>query len=267
VNLLYAFKTQAQNPKRADNTPLEWPWLTQAIRPAEREQYESDNWLVLTTPNYFDYLANANLANDLRVLKYVGKEFAFLPPQNIDFRKHLTVYLQKDVTMLPGGRPDRALYTYEGVNICEIKFTFETNAMNFITRRTETLFYFRDNGEKSEGYILRDDIYDLTSPYDLKESMSERSNARAIIIEEIKATLNVFLAQFYLPQGKTYNDVLSIAGAFWNEYSSSIDSWINVGAPQFREKMSSETNFDFLDQNYAPTGSSVRNYVLDKVTY
>lgn len=263
---LFAFKTQAQNPNRLENTPLEWPWLKQQIGDHERAVYEQDNWIVTDTSDFFEYLKNKNRASDLRVMKYVEEEFSSLPPARIDFRKHLKVYLQKTVEMLPNGRPLRACYSYEGEDICQILFVFQTNEMNFVTRRTEVLFYYKTDGSVAEGSILRDDVYDLSNTYDLKESMSERSNARAIIIEEIKAVLNVFLASIYLPQGKTYPEILEIAGSFWEVYSPLIDSWINVGAPQFKTKLQAESAFEFLDAEIEPDVTA-RNYVLSKINY
>jgi hypothetical protein len=96
--------------------------------------------------------------------------------------------------------------------------------------------------------------------------MKERSGARASIIEEVKAFLNGILAAFYLPQGKTYPEILEIAGDFWDAYGSPIDAWINVGSPQFANNLTADTVFDFLDFEFT-AGVTVRAYVLGKTIY
>lgn len=279
-----AFKTYAQAPANQvpASIPLEWPWFIATIADEAEADFVANGFTVLSFNDFdqykaqrqaaFDTWANAydesRTGQELRIIDLVDEQFAQWHPSKIDFRMHLkpNIYLQKDVTMLPNGRPQKALYSYAGELIAEIEFEFQTNAFNFMTRRIERLAYYKRNGGLSDHWVIADDIYDQNNPYHLREMMKERSGARALIIEEVKAFLNGVLAQYYLPQGKTYPEILEIAGTFWDAYGGKIDSWINVGAPQFRTDLTADTSFAFLDFAFAP-GSTVRQYVLNKTQY
>lgn len=264
----YAFKQQKHNPNKEHHVPDEWVWLRTSISDGEKETYEADQWVVLDNNDFEKYLLNKNLETNLLILNLVHDQFKTLHPSKIDFRRHLKsdVYLQKNVVMLPNGRPQKAIYSFNSQAIAEIEFVFAVNAFNFMVRRTEKLSYYKGSGEKSEQYIIADDYFDQNNPYHLREMMKERSNSRAMIFEEVKAFLNGVLAQFYLPQGKTYPEILTIAGQFWDKYSTPIDSWINVGAPQFRTMMLAESEFNFLDAPVSE-GVTVRSYIINKTSY
>lgn len=265
---LYAFKQHKHNPNRPANVPEEWAWLRVVISEQERDQYESDNWIVLEVDDFQTYLINKNVQGTLRILDLVHEQFRTLHPSKIDFRRHLRpdVYLQKAVTMHPNGRPDKALYTYNGEKIAEIQFVFEADPLNFMRRRTELLSYYKKNDERGEQYPIADDHYDPAVPYHLRIMMEERSEARASIIAEIKAFLNGVLAQFYLPQGWTYPQILEVVGDFWNEYGKDIETWIAVASPRFRDRLAEDSEFEFLGITVAP-GVTMKQYVLQKTSY
>lgn len=266
--MLYAFKQQKYNPNREAQIPEDWAWLKLQIGDHEREQYEQDNWIVLETNDFNSYLVNKNVQTSLRVFDLVHEQFKNLHPSKIDFRRHLRseVYLQKTVSMLPNGRPDKAVYTYEGTPICEIQFVFEADALNFMRRRTELLAYYKRDGERGEQFAIADDFYDLTNPYHLQLVMQERSEARAMIIEQVKAFLNGVLAQYYLPQGWTYPQILQVVGDFWNKYGMPINAWISVASPQFQAMLAAEEDFEFLNITVAP-GVNMKQYILQKTSY
>lgn len=279
-----AFKTYESCPldQRPPSIPLDWVWSHLDITPDKQSDFESAGFIVLSDENFISYIAEKQQAYDdwansfdvigkqeqLRIYSHVQREFAKFHPSKIDFRRHLlpNIYFQKDVTFLPNGRPQKALYYYEGILIAEIEFTFEVNQFNFMTRRIEKLSYYKGSGEKSEQWLIADDIYDFANPYHLGEIMKERSEARSRIFEEIKAFLNGVFAAYYIPQGKTYPEILVIAGNLWNKYSNDIDSWVNVGSPRISINIASDTEFPFLD--VAVTGTTtVRDWILDKVSY
>lgn len=279
-----AFKTYAQAPSNQvpASIPLEWPWFVADIPDQVEADFAANGFTVLSYNEFemykaerqqaFDDWANAYDLNktgqELRVIDIVDEQFVQSHPSKIDFRKHLkpNIYLQKNVIMLPNGRPQKALYSYNNELIAEIAFEFETNVFNFMIRRIERLAYYKRNGDLSEQWVIADDVFDQNNLYHLREMMKERSEARALIIEEVKAFLNGVLAQFYVPQGKTYSEILEIAGNFWDAYGGKIDSWINVGAPQFRTDLTADVAFDFLDFEFTP-GVMVRQYILNKTQY
>lgn len=268
MGFLFAFKQHKHNPNKPANVPEDWAWLRQMISEPEREQYESDNWIVLDVDDFQSYLQNKNVQTTLRVLELVHDQFRTLHPSKIDFRRHLKpeVYLQKTVTMHPNGRPDKALYTYQGNKIAEIQFVFEADSLNFMKRRTELLAYYKNDDTRGEQYAIADDVYDMTVPYHLRLVMNERSEARSSIIAEIKAFLNGVLAQYYLPQGWTYPQILEVVGDFWNKYGEHINAWIAVASPRFRDMLAAETEFEFLDVQVAP-GVTMKAYILNKTQY
>ena len=281
---MIAFKTYKDCPNNIKpiSVPEEWVWVQLEIPDNQKEVFESEGYIVLSFQDFnqyksdrqesFDTWANAydvdRIGQELLVMEYVDDKYSSFSPSKIDFRMHLkeNIYFQKNVVMLPNGRPQKSLYTYNGFLIAEIEFTFEVNQFNFMTRRTEKLSYYKRNGTKSDQWIIADDLYDFENPYHLGEIMKERSEARSRIFEEIKAFLNGVFAAYYIPQGKTYPEILVIAGNLWNKYSNDIDSWINVGSPRISINMASDTEFPFLD--VAVTGTTtVRDWILDKVSY
>lgn len=279
-----AFKTYESAPleSRPPAIPLDWIWLHLDIDESKTQEYVSSGFMVLNDSEFISYIEQRQSAYDawansfdisgkleeLRIYKYVQKEFIKFHPSKIDFRRHLlpNIYFQKDVVISPNGRPQKALYYYEGIIIAEIEFKFETNEFNFMKRRVELLSYYKGNDERSEQWIIADDLYDIKNPYHLREMMKERSEARSLILEEVKAFLNGVLANFYIPQGKSYIEVLSLAGEFWSVYSNNINSWINIGDSKLSDNLISDASFLFLNVEISP-GITVRDFILDKISY
>jgi hypothetical protein len=257
-------------------------WSSSDIPADQQAAFESAGFIVLSKPDFIQYKADRQAAFDLwantidvsgfneelRLYVYVQRDFKKLHPSKIDFRMHLqpNIYLQKNVTMAPNGRPQKATYSFNDELIAEIEFTFEVNAFNFMTRRIEKLAYYKNSGAKTEQWLIADDIYDVANPYHLREMMKERSEARAMIFEGVKAFLNGAFAAYYLPQGKTYAEILVIAGDLWNKYSNDIDSWINVGSPRFNLNLTADTDFPILDFQVA-AGVTLRAWILSQTAY
>lgn len=281
---MIAFKTYADCPNniRPTSIPTAWVWSQLEIPENKKEDFEAAGFTVLSLVDFnsykeahqsdFDLWANAYDTNvkgqELLIMKYVDDKFKTYPTAKIDFRRHLreNIYFQKGVDILPNGRPQKSLYYYEDLLIAEIEFTFEVNAFNFMTRRIEKLSYYKKDGSKTDQYIIADDIYEATNPYHLREMMKERSEARSMIFEEIKAFLNGVLAQYYIPQGKTYSEILVIAGNLWNKFSTDIDSWVNVGSPAFSQNLTNDEDFPVFDFEVAPS-VTLRDWILVKVSY
>jgi hypothetical protein len=281
---MIAFKTYKDCPNniKPASIPESWIWNQVEIPDDQKEIFEQSGFTVLSLEDFnsyknihqqsYDDWANAfdqnSQGQELRVLEFVDDNFLNLHPSKIDFRRHLkpNIYLQKSVTTLPNGRPLYSSYTYQDQLIAEIEFIFEVNQFNFMTRRIEKLSYYKRDGQKSEQWVIADDSYNSNDPYHLREMMKERSEARSMIIEEIKAMSNGVLAAYYIPQGKSYGEILVIAGDFWGKYSTSINAWINVGSPKFSQEISIDSDFPFLDVNISATATA-RQYILSKLTY
>jgi hypothetical protein len=281
---MIAFKTYKDCPNniRPSSIPESWVWTQVEIPDNQQEVFEQAGFTVFSFEDFNaykaqhedEYFAWANSfdmnrkGQELRVLDYVQDSFLNLHPSKIDFRRNLkeNIYLQKNILMLPNGRPQKALYSYNDELIAEIEFTFEVNDFNFMTRRIEKLAYYKRNDTTTEQWVIADDLYDVANPYHLREMMKERSEARSMIFEEIKAFLNGVFAAYYIPQGKSYAEILVIAGDLWNKFSTDIDSWINVGSPKFSANIAADEDFDVLDFQIA-AGVTLRAWILNKVSY
>lgn len=202
----------------------------------------------------------------LRIATLVDPQFAGLSADKIDFRKHLLsgVHVQKDVEMLINGRPECALYKHNGTLIARIRFEFELNAFFLMERRKEILGYYVEGGEDliPEEYVISDEIYDLAgSSYHLTKSMEERSTCRNYVLENMKATLNGFILQYYMSLGQEFMPILNTVSQFFNTYSTDLTTWLQTGAGNFKQVALDDTTYDFLDLEMQP-GFSVRAYIV-----
>ncbi|MGZ3773034.1 MAG: hypothetical protein ACXVCY_04610 [Pseudobdellovibrionaceae bacterium] len=213
-------------------------------------------------------LDNPAFAHTLRVFKLIHKQFNIDHPSKIDFRRHLApeINLAKSTSMLSNGRPEKSVYSYQGEKIAEILFAFETNSLNFMTRRTEKLGYYNNADQVDEHYVIYDQHYDLSNPVDMRIVTQERSDARSTILAEIRGNINVVLAEKYLPLGWTYKDILNLAGEFWKKYGVNIDSWVNTGADNLKTDLLNDTQFEFLAYT-TPQGQVIRDYIIQKISY
>jgi len=183
------------------------------------------------------------------------------------------ICLQKVKVMDKNGRPMRADYFYDGQKICEIKFEFEVDQLNFMTRRTEKLGYVNGAGATPEHYAIYDQTFSVMVPSQFGEMIKERAQARAIIFDEVKAIVSAVITQAYMSQGMTYPEVLQIAGAFWERYSAIIDSWVNTGTPELRTQIEADQITPFIDfilpaaLTGEPENMTIRAYVIERITY
>lgn len=272
------------------NVALKWTQLTPDLRwptevlekftvvPAGYELMDYNDYVAYTNyhrPQYDSYMAafsqsldNPVFAKTLRVMSLVHPNFGIDHPSKIDFRRHLKpeVTLNKKPYYLANGREDKTIYTHQGVPIAVIAIEYETNLMNFITRRKKKLGYYNNAGEIEEYFLLEDQVYDLNDPVFQAEAVRERTDGRGFIMDQIRGFINGILAQKYIPMGKTYQEILDIAGQFWQEYSVDIDDWIKTGSSNLKNKITTDTQFDFLE--YAFQGPlTVRTYIISKLSY
>ena len=83
---------------------------------------------------------------EYRIVYLINKQFQKLPLENIDFKRHMlpNIALNKKVTMLPNGRPDKAEY-YNGTDlVAEIRFEFIDSSGLMIDRK-EYLYYVKQD--------------------------------------------------------------------------------------------------------------------------
>lgn len=273
--LTYAF---TENPT---NLPLDWPAFMNTVSDADTPI--QPNWVRMSTEDYSAYvndpdrLARYSAALTLyenqfilRITSIIDDNFINLPAAKIDFRRHLKqgMYLNKIVTMLKNGRPDYCIYEADEVAYARIRFEFTTNTFNLVENKKSYLGFFDSNGNISQEYLLTDEVNDLTSLYGLQKAVKERYGAREYIFDEIKSYTNAIILQVYTQQGKTYEQVLLAGGSFWRDYSAEISSWCHIGgASIITDKLNAETNYDFLDLPSGHPDMTIRQWIIDRITY
>lgn len=259
--------------------PAQWPVEAVFLKgdtpcPAGYREFTSDDLEAHKLVLYAEYVRMQQEYNDeisgtkLRVADLVAPQFANYHPAQIDFRRHLLpgIVLMKNVIMAPNGRPEVAQYFYGGKIICEIKFVFTTNAMNFMTKREEKLGYYTLGGSVPEYYVISSQDYDLNNPYYMAEAVNERFQARTLIFNQIKAVCNGVLYTIFTSQGKTYPEILDIASLFWKEFNDEVNDWLNTGSSALKNALLTDTVFTFFDNELA-AGVTIRQYIINKISY
>lgn len=212
----------------------------------------------------------------LKVFDLVANEFSVWPPHKVDFRRHLKagINLDKKIVMLPNGRPDHALYSYEGQLIARIRFEFEVDSFNFMTKRTEWLSYVRKSGEFGHEYPIWSQVYDKMDPGQQAERIKERVEARTHVFTIMKAKIETFLVLHFMGElGATYEEVLEVGGAFSLAYAPLISAWKDTGTPALKRAIGEDSVFEWLDLELPPTITgleepvSIRQYIIDSLSY
>lgn len=263
------------------NLPSDWPAFMITVSDVETPLQE--NWIRMSAEDYFAYVNDADrLARYsaaltlyenqfiLRITTIIDDNFINLPADKIDFRRHLKqgIYLNKIVTMLKNGRPNYCIYEADEVEYARIRFEFVTNAFNLVENKKTYLGFFDSNGNISQEYLLTDQVNDLASLYGLQKAVKERYKARAFIFDEIKSYINAIILQVYMQQGKTYEEVLQDGGSFWRDYSAEINSWCHIGGVSIiTTKLNTEANYDFLDLPSGHLNMTIRQWIVDRITY
>lgn len=262
--------------------PNDWPAVIKyVLNPQEpilpnwiRFESEEDYILYTQDPDrvlrYEAALTFYNNKNALKIIDVLDENFLGLPPNKIDFRRNLKegVYLNKIVTMLKNGRPDYCLYEQSGIVYARIRFEFIVNAFNLVEYKRSYLGYFNKNNQIMTEYLLTDDYNNLQTIYGLQKAVKERYKAREFIFDEIKSYINAIILQVYLQQGKTYEEVLTDGGNFWRDYSSEISSWCHIGGISIiSDKLNLETKYLFLDLPSGFPNMTIREWIIDRITY
>ena len=267
--------------KRDNFIPLGWPINFKEVQPGQKtsdgarvlsddqiEVIKNNLWTEYETlqQGYKNFVIN----DRLKVLDLVHDDFKNLHPSKIDFTKHLKegVYLEKrDVTMMKNGRPIKAIYYWEEKKVAEIIFTFEADAQNFMTRRTEALGYYSQDGDMHDHWVISDERYARAVPYQHQKRLSERVEARKWIIESMMADIDTltFSAGQSNPAAATY---LSAAiNQIMVDYSAQIDTFVKTGGTFFRAAILADTTHAILNTVVAPPNITMRMYIADKLTY
>lgn len=274
------FNSDLDDRKQDQWIPLGWPMFLSPLKKDEWPQAgiarlsldEIDDIKNQLWPEYEKLQQDKKLYNEvdrLRILDLVAYDFKDWHPSKIDFTKHLKtgVFLQKrEVQMTKNGRPIRAVYYYGDVRVAEIVFEFESDSLNFMTRRIEKLGYHSKDEDIHEYWVISDESFSATNTYQHLKRLQERTDARQWIIDSLRADIDKFLT-VSVSQNPTMSGVLSqMINAFWVEYNPNLSAFINSGGTYLRTKFMNDTTYTFLNSLVAP-GVTAKMYIVDKLTY
>lgn len=274
------FNSDLDERKKDQWVPLGWPMFLSPLKKDEWPQAgiarlsldEIDALKNQLWPEYERLQHDKKLYNEidrLRILDLVAYEFRDWHPSKIDFTRHLKngVFLEKrDVQMLKNGRPVRAVYYYGNDKVAEIVFEFTSDEIGFMTRRTEKLGYFSKDEYIHEQWVISDEFFSGSNSYQHLKRLEERTNARQLIIDALRADIDKFLT-ITAQQNPTMSGALSsMINGFWVDYNPHLSAFANSGGTYLRTKFENDTVYPFLNSLVAP-GVSVKAYIVDKLTY
>ena len=212
---------------------------------------------------------NSQPESPFKIMGLINPDFRGFPIENIDFKRHLRkdIALNKKVTMLPNGRPDKSQY-YNGEDlICEIRFSFETENY-LVTDRKEHLHQVREDGSYSEGFLIKHKIYDLTDLKDGSDAVQERIDARQEIVSSMKSFLSGVIMQAL---GQTIDQVIVTITPFWDETKVDRDKFIEFGTDEWKGDIANidlaTTAHTYLAIPIDQNGTTVKDYMIGRLTY
>lgn len=242
-----------------------------------------DNVLSVEDQAALDDLVASHTEDDtgveLRVSALLHDNFKSNSPSKIDFTLHLmdNVLLIKKVDMAKNGRPVQAKYYSPTISpsnlIATIDYGFVDNAMKFMIERTESLKYYRNDGEAVGPFLIHKRTYDFANIREATESIQERSTARRNIIDEIKVFLNGFIVAKTMAQGAdivTANiTAMSLGGAFMSTHNVKINAFVETAANDLKTYLinASGANQEPFLEWHVSTGVRVRDYFVDRISY
>jgi hypothetical protein len=214
-----------------------------------------------------------------------SKHFYPLKIKQIDVRKHLqdSVILKKFISNIVKGRPDEAIYCLKQVDennittwvkIARIRFEFILDPVTKLCiSRKEIMGFYNTNDEIDPDYEyeISSEQYEALQPdgitphlYDIQKMSTESEQTLKLIIINLKMKVNGALVSIYMPQGKTYAEVLDMGVALMDKHEKDIATYERTGKGNFRTSIENDTEFAWLNDLIAPN-YTIRNLIMDEV--
>lgn len=214
-----------------------------------------------------------------------SKHYFPLKVKQIDVRKHLqdSVILKKFISNIVKGRPAEAIYCLKQVDennvvtwvkIARIRFEFILDPVTKLCiSRKEIMGFYNTNDEVDPDYEyeISSEQYEALQPdgitphlYDIQKMSTESEQTLKLIIINLKMKVNGALVSIYMPQGKTYAEVLDMGVALMDRYERDIATYERTGKGNFRTSIESDTEFTWLNDLIAPN-YTIRNLIMDEV--
>lgn len=214
-----------------------------------------------------------------------SKHYFPLKIRQIDVRKHLqdSIILKKFISNIVKGRPDEAIYCLKQVDennvvtwlkIARIRFEFILDPVTKLCiSRKEIMGFYNTNDEVDLDYEfeISSEQYEALQPdgvtphlYDIQKMSTESEQTLKLIIINLKMKVNGALGAIYMPQGKTYAEVLDMGVALMDKYEKDIATYERTGKGNFRSSIENDTEFSWLNDLIAPN-YTIRNLIMDEV--
>jgi hypothetical protein len=201
--------------------------------------------------------------SEYKIGAYVDEQYDDLPCHLVDFRRHLkpTIALQKDVTINQSDmRPIEAVYSYLGVEVAKLRWTFSVDANNLMTHRKQEICYILNDGTDGDWFIKEDQAFDINRQDHRNLVVSERETSRHSLINDIKIVV-IGMLQSTRPAENPYE----LGGALIQLHSSSIDAYTQTGSSDFADAITNDSITVWLDDVIDGQGTTIRDYVLSRL--
>lgn len=220
------------------------------------------------------------------IFPLIEETFDSWPYWCIDFTIHkkINVSYEKNVTMLPNGRPSVAVYTYikseypdiTGKEVARITWEFEdspttglfSSRKEFVSFKRKPDAFTDPANEWSDPFMIKETILNPTRAYDQIKAMEEREKGRKNVISEVKLIVFGFLMQAKL---MSRVDALFQSAIFFDLHSENINLFIETGSDNILSGLSSDTSTSWLDDiaGVLPdsTPLTLRMLILSKLDY
>ena len=210
--------------------------------------------------------------SEYKIAQHIDIPFSDKRINLIDFTIHLKsdIALNKTTTILPNGRPNYNIYSYDGIEYAKIYFEFE-DSDGLITRRREILKYIKNDNSEGMSILIKDKTYDMTNPSDASLVMSERIKARQSIVD----SMNLFILGVmsnYNPTATQQELIISLT-PYWNTTSVMRNNYINIDSKEWLndletiqiEALSDDTTWMglIIDAN----GTTILDYIKARIGY
>ncbi len=186
---------------------------------------------------------------------------------HIDFKRDLKPdkALSKTVTFAINGRPQASTYTYNGVEMARIRWTFTNfpNSFLMMTRREEISYVLLD-GTDGPWFLKDDQTYNLDDTSHRDKVLNERVLGRKFVLNDIKGIVMAALKDIYVD--KSEDEITEMGGLFWEIHSSTLSSFVDTGSKLIVTAIGLDETTIWLSDLIAP-GITIGQYMQSKLSF
>lgn len=203
-----------------------------------------------------------------RVFDQVDFEFKSYPVNKIDFTIHLQegIVWSKSLYKHPNGRPDKAVYSYNGVDMAEISWEFLDAPGGLFYQKSQFLAYYNTNGTLGTKFLIKKKLIDFTVPNQLAESINERVVARSSIVDEIKAVCSGALQ---VATQQSLEQIILMIKPFWDATRQDRENFVELATHDWRNYILNADlqTYAWLGYPVDANGTTCQQYMLYRLGY